>query len=66
MFTKAEECVYKAQKIFKLKVEACPVAGHYMAFKHSISFAADLPANFSCNQFRITPDIVSKLLRTAI
>ena len=31
-----------AQKIFnlKLKIEACPVnSGHYMAFKHRISFA---------------------------
>ena len=43
-----------------------------MAFKHSISFATDLPANFDllanfgCNQFKILPDIVSKLLRAAI
>ena len=37
-----------------------------MAFKHSISFATDLAANFGCNRFRITPDIVSKLLRPAI
>ena len=37
-----------------------------MAFKHHISFATYLAANFGCNQFRITPDIVSKLLRAAI
>ena len=56
-----------AQKIFKLKTEARPVnAGHYMAFKHLISFATDLAANFGCYRFRITPDIVSKLLRAAI
>ena len=51
------------------KNEACPVnAGHYMAFKHHISFATYLAANFGCNLFRITvtPDIVSKLLRAAI
>ena len=62
--------VYKGKllkKIFKLKIEACPVnAGHYMAFKHSISFATDLAANFGCNRFRIMPDIVSKILRAAI
>ena len=56
-----------AQKIFKSKIKARPVnAGHYMAFKHRISFATDLTANFGCNRFRITPDIVSKLLRAAI
>ena len=50
-----------AQKIFKSKIEACPVnAGHYMAFKHRISFATDLAANLGCYRFRITPDIVSK------
>ena len=38
----------------------------YMAFKHSISFATDLAPNFGCNQFRITPDIVSKLLCASI
>ena len=37
-----------------------------MAFKHRISFATDLAANFGCNRFRIMPDIVSKLLRAAI
>ena len=37
-----------------------------MAFKHCISFATYLAANFGCNRFRITPDIVSKLLRAAI
>ena len=56
-----------AQKIFKSKIEARPVnAGHYMAFKHHISFATDLTANFGCNRFKIKPDIVSKLLRAAI
>ena len=41
-------------------------AGHYMAFKHCISFATDLAANFGCDRFRITSDIVSKLLLAAI
>ena len=53
--------------MFKSKLEARPVnAGHYMAFKHRISFAIDFAANFGCYRFRITPDIVSKLLRAAI
>ena len=39
--------------------------GHYMAFKHRISFATYLAANFGCVRFRITPDIISKLLRAA-
>ena len=58
-----------AKKIFKSKFEACQCLvdnGHYLAklaFKHSISFPADLAANFGCNRFRIMPDIVSKLLR---
>ena len=59
-----------AQKIFKSKIEARPVnAVHYMAamaFKHRISFATDLAANFDCIRSRITPDIVSKLLLPAI
>ena len=37
-----------------------------MAFKYHISLATDLTANFGCNWFRITPDIVSKLLRATI
>ena len=41
-------------------------AGYYIAFKHCISFATDLDANFGCDRFRITPDLVSKLLRAAI
>ena len=36
----------------------------YMAFSHSFSFSTVLAANFGCNWFRITPEIVSKLLRT--
>ena len=56
-----------AQIIFELIIEGRPLnAGRYMAFTHSISFATDLAANFGCNRFRITPDIVSKLLRAAI
>ena len=56
-----------AQKIFKLKIEARPGnAGHYMAFKNRISFATDLAANFGCYRFRITRDIVSKLLCATI
>ena len=64
-----DECLQRqiAQKIFKSKIEARPVnAGHYMAFKHRISFATNLAVNLGCNRFRITPDIISKLLRTAI
>ena len=38
----------------------------YMAFKHCISFATDLAANFGCNQFRIMPDIVYWFFCTAI
>ena len=34
---------------------------HDMAFKHHISIATNLAANFGCNQFRIMLDIVSKL-----
>ena len=44
-----DECLQRqvAKKFFKSKIEARPVnAGHYMAFKHSISFATDLDANF--------------------
>ena len=42
-----------AKKIFKSesKIKAGPVnaqAGHYMAFKHRISFAIDFAANFGC------------------
>ena len=36
-----------------------------MAFKHWISFATDLAANFGCNWVRIMPNIVSRLLLTA-
>ena len=64
-----DECLQGqiAQKIFKSKIKASPAnAGHNMAFKHHISFATDLTANFGCSQFRITPDIVSKLLHAAI
>ena len=53
-----------AQKIFKSNIEARPVkAGDYMAFKHCISFATDLAANFGCYWFR--HHLVSKLLLTA-
>ena len=31
-----------------------------------ISFATDWAANFACDRFRITPDIVSMLLRAAV
>ena len=59
-----------ALKIFKSRTQvtqARPViAGHYMAFKHHISFATDLAPNFGCDRFRITPDIVSKHLCAAI
>ena len=37
----------------------CPWTG-------SISFATNFAANFGCDQFRIMPDIVSKLLRPSI
>ena len=56
------------KKSSNLQIEACPVnACHYMAFKHHISFAtADLASNFGWDRFRITPDIVWKLLLAAI
>ena len=63
------ECLQKqiAKKIFKSKIEPQSVnTGHYMAFKHCISLATNLAASFGCNQFTITPDIVSKLLLAAI
>ena len=47
-----DECLQRkiVQKFFKSKIEASPVnADQYMAFKHHISFAADLAANFGCN-----------------
>ena len=47
-----DDCTQRkiAQKIFKSKMEARSVkAGHYMAFKHRISFATYLAANFGCN-----------------
>ena len=64
-----DDCLQRqiAQKIFKYKIEACPVnAGHYLAFKHSISFTINWAANLGCNWFRIVPDIVSKHLLTTI
>ena len=68
-YNTVDDCLQRqiAKKIFESKIKVQPVnAGHYMAFKHHISFATYLAANFGCNQFRITPDIVSKLLRAAI
>ena len=50
--------VYKGRLLKKSK--------NYMAFKHCISFASDLAANFDCDQFRITADIDPKLLCAAI
>ena len=60
-----DDCLQRqiAQKIFKSKIKARPVkAGHYKAFKHFMSFATNLAANFGFNQFRIIPDIVSKTI----
>ena len=37
-----------------------------MAFKYCFPFATVLAANFGCDRFRIMPEIVFKLLRTAI
>ena len=57
-----DECLQGeiAKKIFKSKIEARPVnAGHYMAYKHSISFAIDLATNFGCYQFRITTSFLN-------
>ena len=66
-----DDCLQRqiAQKIFtsKSKIEASPVnIDHYMTFKDSISFATNLAAKFACDLFRITPDILSKLLRATI
>ena len=54
-------------KKFIHKLETHPVnAGHYMAFKHSISFATDLAAHFGCNwtqTWTLPPDqLVGKVL----
>ena len=55
-----------AKKIFNMKIKAGPInAGLNTAFKHCISFATDLAANFGCYPLRIMSDIVSKLLRLA-
>ena len=64
-----DDCLQRqiAQKNVQIEIKACPVnTGHYMAFKHHISFAINLAANFGCNWFRIMPDIFSKLLLTTI
>ena len=56
-----DECLQKkiAQKFFELKIEA-------WSFKHCISFATSLAANFGGYRFRITPYLVSKLLHATI
>ena len=38
----------------------------HMAFKHYISSVTDLAANFSCDHFRIMPEIIFKLLLAAL
>ena len=54
-------CEADCSKIFKSKINACPVnAGLYMTFKNCISFATYSAANFGFDRFRI-----SKLLLTA-
>ena len=54
-------------KIFKLKIKFHPVnADLYLGFKHHISFATDLAANFGCYRSRTITDRVSKLLHTAL
>ena len=64
--------VYKGKllKIFKSKFRKSKLVQStlvtYIAFKHRISFATDLAANFGYFRFRIMPDIVSRLLRAAI
>ena len=59
--TTADDCLQRqiAQKNSNLLVLSTLVT--YMAFKHSISFATNLAANFGCHGFRIIPDIISKL-----
>ena len=37
-----------------------------MVFKYCILFVTYLAANFGCNQFRIMPEIVSRLLHISI
>ena len=53
--------------LVKSKIKACPLinTGLHTAFKHTISFATVLAANFGCNQFRIMPEIVAKLMLAA-
>ena len=67
--TTVDDCLQRqlAKQMVKLKIKGCPVnAGLYMAFKPSISFATNFAASFGCCQFRIMPDIVSKLLLASI
>ena len=47
----ARDCTDRTKLVGRTKLDkACPVnAGHYMAFKHHISFATGLAANFGCN-----------------
>ena len=64
-----DDCLQRqiARKISKLKFKASPVnTGHYMAFKHGISFVTNMAANFRCDCFRIMPEIVSKYLQAVI
>ena len=62
-----EEILFKKSSNRKSKLVCLVlVSGHYMSFKHHISFATNLAANFGCYRLRIIPDIVSKHLRATI
>ena len=64
--------VYKDKLLKYLQIENWTSSSQHWSqdgFQHSISFATNLTANFGCYRFRITlmiPDVISKLLRTAI
>ena len=63
---KAKKSLHGKSKFVQTAYGPVNAIGFYMAFKHCISFATNLAANFDCDRFRIMPEIVSKLLRTAI
>ena len=52
----------KLKLVQSMQVSTC----QYMAFKQGISFAIILTVNFGFNRFWIMPEIISKILRTAI
>ena len=57
----------KNQMILKLKIEACPLnAGHYMAFKYSISFVSNLVAIESESCQKLFPSLYAPPSEVAV